>query len=67
MSILTLIEQTNFSPSEQQAIEHIIALGWHVQDYTLKQLAQESYTVPATYVRLAKKLKYDEYIPLLVH
>lgn len=59
MSILTLIEQTNFSPSEQQAIEHIIALGWHVQDYTLKQLAQESYTVPATYVRLAKKLKYD--------
>lgn len=59
MSILTLIEQTNFSPSEQQAIEHILALGWHVQDYTLKQLAQESYTVPATYVRLAKKLKYD--------
>ena len=59
MSILTLIEQTNFSPSKQQAIEHIIALGWHVQDYTLKQLAQESYTVPATYVRLAKKLKYD--------
>lgn len=58
MSIIDLIEETNFSSSEQEAVSYILQQGYNIKDLTLKEMAKESYTSPATFVRVAQRLEF---------
>lgn len=58
MSIIDLIEKTTFSSSEKEAVNYILSQGYNVHNLTLKQMSKESYTSPATFVRVAQRLGF---------
>lgn len=57
MSVLIkLRDQRNLSEAENQVREYILRYPKRVLEYTVYDLARESFTSPATIVRLCKKL-----------
>jgi len=53
------LRKTRFSPSEQTVADYILSSGDDLQDATTVSIARETYTSPATIVRVAKKLEFD--------
>ena len=62
MSIMTQLEfELNFSNSEKQIAKYILNHGEDVLSMSAKQLADFTYTSPATIVRLCRKLGLEGY------
>lgn len=62
MSIMTQLEfELEFSDSEKEIARYILNHGDDVLSMSVKQLAQHTYTSPATIVRLCKKIGLDGY------
>ena len=62
MSIMTQLEfELEFSQSEKQIAKYILNHGEEVLSMSVKELAKETYTSPATIVRLCKKIGLDGY------
>ncbi|WRK54774.1 hypothetical protein SD457_07710 [Coprobacillaceae bacterium CR2/5/TPMF4] len=60
MSIMTQLEfELNFSNSEKNIAKYILDNGENVLNLSIKELAKETYTSPATIVRLCQKLGLD--------
>lgn len=58
MLIREKLENCNFSNSERNVIHYILEQGTAIETMTTKEIANETYTVPSTLVRIAKKLNY---------
>lgn len=62
MSIMTQLEfELDFSNSEKQLARYILEHGEEVLQYSIQELAKQTFTSPATIVRLCKKLGLDGY------
>lgn len=62
MSIMTQLEfELEFSQSEKQIAKYILNHGEEVLSMSVKELAKETYTSPATIVRLCKKIGLEGY------
>lgn len=62
MSIMTQLEfELNFSNSEKNIVRYILNHGETVLNLSIKQLAKNTYTSPATIVRLCHKLGLEGY------
>lgn len=62
MSIMTQLEfELDFSESEKEIGRYILNHGYEVLSMSVKKLAQETYTSPATIVRLCKKIGLEGY------
>ena len=62
MSIMTQLEfELNFSNSEKQIARYILNHGEDVLSMSAKQLAEATYTSPATIVRLCRKIGLEGY------
>lgn len=62
MSIMTQLEfELEFSQSEKEIARYILNHGEEVLSMSVQQLAKETYTSPATIVRLCKKLGLEGY------
>ena len=62
MSIMTQLEfELEFSQSEKQIAKYILNHGEEVLSMSVKELAKETYTSPATIVRLCKKMGLEGY------
>lgn len=62
MSIMTQLEfELDFSSSEKQLARHILNHGEEVLTLSIKELAKQTYTSPATIVRLCHKLGLEGY------
>ncbi len=62
MSIMTQLEfELNFSHSEKEIGRYILNNGNKVLNMSVKELAKETYTSPATIVRLCKKIGLEGY------
>lgn len=62
MSIMTQLEfELEFSNSEKQLAKYILENGETVLQYSIQELAKNTYTSPATIVRLCKKLGLEGY------
>lgn len=62
MSIMTQLEfELDFSESEKEIGRYILNHGDEVLSMSVKKLAQETYTSPATIVRLCKKIGLEGY------
>ena len=62
MSIMTQLEfELDFSESEKQISRYILNYGEDVLSMSVKQLADKTYTSPATIVRLCKKIGLNGY------
>ena len=53
------IETGHFSSSEKTVVDYILKEGTHIQNKTVKEIAEATYTVPSTLIRIAKKLNYN--------
>lgn len=53
------IETGHFSSSEKAVVDYILKEGTHIQNKTVKEIAEATYTVPSTLIRIAKKLNYN--------
>lgn len=58
MLVREKLENCAFSNSERNVIDYILEQGTAIEDMTTKDIADKSYTVPSTLVRIAKKLNY---------
>lgn len=62
MSIMTQLEfELDFSNSEKQLARHILEHGEEILQYSIQELAKQTFTSPATIVRLCKKLGLEGY------
>lgn len=62
MSIMTQLEfELNFSSSESEIAKYILNHGDNVLSMSVKELAKQTYTSPATIVRLCKKIGLEGY------
>lgn len=62
MSIMTQLEfELDFSNSEKQLARYILNHGEDVLNFSIKELAKQTYTSPATIVRLCHKLGLEGY------
>ena len=62
MSIMTQLEfELDFSSSEKEIAKYILNNGDSVLGMSVKELARETYTSPATIVRLCKKIGLEGY------
>lgn len=62
MSIMTQLEfELDFSPSEREIARYILNHGEKVLNMSVKNLAQQTFTSPATIVRLCKKIGLEGY------
>lgn len=62
MSIMTQLEfALDFTHAEVEIAHYILNHGEDVLNYTIKELAQKTYTSPATIVRLCRKLGLEGY------
>lgn len=62
MSIMTQLEfELEFSQSEKEIARYILNHGDHVLSMSVKELAKQTYTSPATIVRLCKKIGLEGY------
>jgi DNA-binding MurR/RpiR family transcriptional regulator len=59
MLIKEKIEQTTFTPSEQQVIRFLTENAEQLQDFSIRAAAKQCYTYPSTLVRVAKKLGFS--------
>lgn len=59
MLVREKLETENLSGNEAAIAAYMLKYGMQIADMTTKQLAKETYTSPATLVRLAHKLGYD--------
>lgn len=50
-----------FSPSERVIVDYILDKKELIKDYTIKMIAEETYTSPSTLIRIAKKLGFQGY------
>lgn len=53
------METGNFSSSEKTVVDYILKEGINIQNKTVKEIAEATYTVPSTLIRIAKKLNYN--------
>ena len=53
------MENCTFSNSERVVLNYILNKGTHIQNMTIKEISEETFTVPSTLIRIAKKLNYD--------
>lgn len=53
------MESGNFSSSEKIIVDYILKEGTNIQNKTVKEIAEATYTVPSTLIRIAKKLNYN--------
>ncbi|MDO5813715.1 MAG: MurR/RpiR family transcriptional regulator [Bacillota bacterium] len=53
------METGQFSSSEKSVVDYIKKKGTHIQNMTVKEIAEATYTVPSTLIRIAKKLNYN--------
>ena len=53
------MENCTFSNSERVVLNYILDKGTHIQNMTIKEISEETFTVPSTLIRIAKKLNYD--------
>ncbi|ALS35691.1 DNA-binding MurR/RpiR family transcriptional regulator [Enterococcus rotai] len=58
MSIIDLIEAATFSSAEQEAVKYILRQGYDINNLTLKELSKQSFTSPATFVRVAQRIGF---------
>ena len=62
MSIMTQLEfELDFSNSEKEIAHYILNEGENILHMSIKELAKQTYTSPATIVRLCQKLGLDGY------
>ena len=53
------MENCTFSNSERVVLNYILDKGTHIQNMTIKEISEETFTVPSTLIRIAKKLNYN--------
>ena len=53
------MENYAFSNSEKMVVDYLLKEGSHIQNMTVKEIAEETYTVPSTIIRVSKKLNYN--------
>lgn len=53
------IEQTHFSPSEEEIIHFILKEGENIRDMSIASIAEATYTSAPLLIRIAKKLGFD--------
>lgn len=49
----------SFSNSEKIVVDYILKEGTNIQNMTIKEIAEATYTVPSTIIRVSKKLNYN--------
>ncbi|MGM0215968.1 MurR/RpiR family transcriptional regulator [Enterococcus sp. AZ109] len=59
MLLIDRMKEYPFSPSEKVVIDFILEKEDLIRDYSVKAIAQETYTSPSILVRIAKKLNYS--------
>lgn len=59
MLVREKLENCIFSNSERNVIDYILKQGTAIKKMTTKEIAEKTYTVPSTLVRIAKKLHYN--------
>lgn len=59
MLIREKMENCTFSNSERVVVNYILNKGTDIQNMTIKEISKETFTVPSTLIRIAKKLNYD--------
>lgn len=64
MLIKEKIEQTKFTPSEQQVIHFLSENIERIHDFSIRAAAKACYTYPSTLVRVAKKLGFGGWCEL---
>lgn len=57
--ILNKIQNTHFSQSETEIIRYVLGRGEEIENMTVQQIANETYTSAPLLVRIAKKLGFD--------
>lgn len=61
MFIMQKLETIHLSSSQKEVAKYILDKKLAIEKLTLQELANQTYTSPATIIRLAKKLGYDGY------
>lgn len=61
MFIIQKIETMHLSSSQSEVARYLLDKKLEIENKTIYELARETYTSPATIVRLAKKLGYEGY------
>lgn len=58
MLISEKMQATHFSPAEQHVITYILQLQEGIENKTIKEITQETFTHPSTLIRIAKKMGF---------
>ncbi|CAM3205063.1 MurR/RpiR family transcriptional regulator [Paenibacillus taichungensis] len=65
MLISDRLEQTKFSPSEQAVVKYLKEKKHAIKQQTIKEAANQTYTNPATFIKVAKKLGFNGWASLI--
>lgn len=61
MNISDSLNQTGFSPAEQQVADYLKNQPWKAAGMTIRDIAGEAFVSPATVLRVARKCGYDSW------
>lgn len=61
MFIIQKLETIHLSSSQKEVAQYILDKKLEIEKLTIQELAHQTYTSPATIIRLAKKLGYEGY------
>lgn len=61
MNLSDSLNQTGFSPAEQQVADYLKKQPWKAAGMTIREVAAEVYVSPATVLRVARKCGYDSW------
>ena len=61
MFIIQKLEAIHLSSSQKEVAQYILDKKLEIEKLTIQELAHQTYTSPATIIRLAKKLGYEGY------
>ncbi|WP_445002398.1 MurR/RpiR family transcriptional regulator [Exiguobacterium alkaliphilum] len=64
MLLTEKLKQTGFSPSERAVIDYLFAQRELIEDKTMKQIAEATYTHPSILSRIAHKLDFTGWVEL---
>ncbi|KAF1305527.1 MurR/RpiR family transcriptional regulator [Enterococcus saccharolyticus] len=59
MLLVEKMQETNFSPAEQNLVDYILQQSTAIDEQTIKEIATATFVHPSTLIRLAKKLGYQ--------
>lgn len=61
MFIIQKLETIHLSSSQKEVAQYILDKKLEIEKLTIQELAHQTFTSPATIIRLAKKLGYEGY------